>query len=98
MTFMRMKKCPVLTRGRGQHAAFGIFVTALPGVIFRSPTAAGLGLLFAWVFAMAWEFSTPWLAKKFFVTWAHPFGDAIDLIAYIVGGTVAFITVCEILK
>lgn len=96
MTLFKMKKCPVFTRGRAQHAVFGVVATMLPGWLFHSTLAAGFGLLVTWIFAILWELLTARLAERF--KWGHPFGDMIDLIAYVVGGTAGFIAISELLK
>ena len=94
----RHKTGPLFTRGRFQHAFFGLAATIVPGILFGSAGWAGVGLLVTWVFALAWEASTPLLVKLFKLRWGHPFGDAFDLFAYLIGGSVGYAVVFEIIS
>ena len=88
MTIFAPKKGPIATIGRLKHIGVGVGVTALAGfgsLIFGGSFYDGAtgGAVLSSLIGGAWETLTPVVAKE--TKWRHPWGDAIDFLAFQLG-------------
>ncbi len=91
MSLWRAKRGPVFTRGRAVHAIVGwgtVLGFGLVGHLVYNDLYGATSFGWAVVVAVGigWELATPIISK--FTNWKHPFGDAIDMLAYTAGATV----------
>ena len=86
MNRWKPKRGPVLTVGRAAHAVTGAILVGLGGAI-DGYSGLPVGMVLAVALGLAWELSTPGLARRF--GWSHHEGDVEDLAAYMLGAALA---------
>lgn len=86
----RPKEGPILVGGRATHVLFGALVAGW-GYGVGGYLGLWIGAAIAIACGIIWEVATPWLAPAYH--WGHPFGDWVDLGAFVVGALLAMIPI-----
>lgn len=81
------KSGPTFTKNRFLHFLWGVSITATGGLFGYQWGAIAFGSMITLAFLL--EMLTAVVNKVFFnAKWKHPYGDFVDLIAYVIGGLV----------